>query len=456
MNYRLPELIGFFATLLIAFILYNQQSRTLFSAVPTPEIERESASVPANLDQDAIMTEDETTEEVTKESSEFTAVDTVVNIHHVKSGDTLYRFFIRAVKTIEDVQRIIHLLNKNKVLKKFKAGTEFKIISTKSGVKAGQVQQIIFYVDKTKVMLFRDSLTNELNLEKKPLISIKRLYEGVVNNSLYYAAQKLGIPDLITHQFARLLSHKVDFQRSIKEGDAFTIFAEIFIDPDTDKIVPGRFYYGSIILKEGKKDLYRYQNEQGDIHYFSSNAQAATRSLLKTPVPGAPISSRYGMRKHPILGYSKMHQGIDFAAPRGTRVLAAGDGVVQKAQFNGGYGNYIVVKHSPSIKTAYAHLMRFAKGVRSGTKVKQGQVIGFVGTTGRSTGPHLHYEIHLNNKKVNPNTVKLPTTKQLSAQEINRFQKQRQSIDKMMAVAQKCDQTYIVADQNAGQCVKAS
>jgi len=272
MNYRLPELIGFFATLLIAFILYNQQSRTLFSAAPTPEIERESASVPANLDQDAIMTEDETTEEVTKESSEFTEVDTVVNIHHVKSGDTLYRFFIRAVKTIEDVQRIIHLLNKNKVLKKFKAGTEFKIISTKSGVKAGQVQQIIFYVDKTKVMLFRDSLTNELNLEKKPLISIKRLYEGVVNNSLYYDAQKLGIPDLITHQFARFLSHKVDFQRSIKEGDSFTIFAEIFIDPDTDKIVPGRFYYGSIILKEGKKDLYRYQNEQGDIHYFSSNA----------------------------------------------------------------------------------------------------------------------------------------------------------------------------------------
>ena len=173
-------------------------------------------------------------------------------------------------------------------------------------------------------------------------------------------------------------------------------------------------------------------------------------------MPGAPISSRFGMRKHPILGYSKMHQGIDFAAPRGTRVLAAGDGIVQKALFSRTLGNYILLKHSPKIKTAYAHLNRFAKGIRSGSKVKQGQVIGFVGTTGRSTGPHLHYEIHLNNKKVNPNTVKLPTTKQLSATEIKRFQSQRQEIDCMMKNAQKSDQTFITSQQCQNQDAKAS
>jgi murein DD-endopeptidase MepM/ murein hydrolase activator NlpD len=455
MNYRFPELIGFLATLFIAFFLYNQQSRTLLQASASEVIAEESTPDTESLEQDAIMTEDETSDEGTNVAPD-TGLDTISKVYQVKKGDTLYRFFIRAIKKMGDVQRIIHLLNQSKVLKKFRAGTEFKVTTIKDGPKSGQVQEVLFYVDKTKILIKRDPQTNDLKLIQKPLTSINRLYQGVVNNSLYYDAQKLGIPDKITHQFARLLSHNVDFQRSMKEGDPFTIFAELFIDPDTDKTVPGKLYYGSIQLKEGKKDLYRYQNEQGIIHYFSSNAKAATRSLLKTPVPGAPISSRFGMRKHPILGYSKMHQGIDFAAPRGTRVLAAGDGIVQKAHFNGGYGNYILLKHSPKIKTAYAHLKRFAKGIRAGSKVKQGQVIGFVGTTGRSTGPHLHYEIHLNNKKVNPNTVKLPTTKQLSASEIKRFQSQRQEIDQMMKTAQKNDQTFITSQQCQNQDSKAS
>jgi murein DD-endopeptidase MepM/ murein hydrolase activator NlpD len=355
----------------------------------------------------------------------------------VKFGETLYGFFIRHIRDISDVQRIIHLLKKNKLLKKFKAGTEFTFTTLKPPKGPSKLERLVFYAGKEKVILIRDAETKDLVLKKSLLSPVKKYFHGIIKHSLYYDAKKVGIPDLITNQFARLISHNVDFQRSIREGDTFEIFCEVYHDEETNKIFPGKLFYGALHLKSGKKDLYRYHDAVGHVFYYSSKAEGTVKPLLKTPVPGAPISGRFGLRKHPILGYSRMHKGIDFGAPRGTPVLAAGEGVIQKAFRFGSYGNYVLIKHNKTLKTAYAHLHKFAKGIKPGVKVKQGQIIAYVGSTGRSTGPHLHYEIHVNNKKVNPQTLKLPSMQKLSSQDIKRFKAQKAHINSLIKKAKQ-------------------
>ena len=438
MNYRVPELLGFLLSLTISFVLFHQQSRILIHSEESgyhseikEEKEEETLSVIAETDDD----NSSQNSRVLPSPPPMQEATLKTNTYKVKFGDTLYGFFIQHIPNIAEVQRIIHLLKKHNLLKKFKAGTEFSITLEPQINEDQNLNILYFYSDKTKIIIERDTETNELILRKKTLPSLKKMFAGTIKQNLYFDAKKLGVPDLITNQFARLISHNVDFQRSIREGDTFEIFTEIYEDPETGKSFPGNLYYGSVKIKEGLKDLYRYKDESGGIHYYSGSAQGTTKKLLKTPVPGAPISSRFGLRKHPILGYSKMHQGIDFAAPRGTPVLAAGDGVVQKAFRFGSFGNYVLIKHTSKLKTAYAHLNRFAKNIRPGVKVKQGQVIAYVGNTGRSTGPHLHYEIHMNNKKVNPQKIKLPSTQKLSNEEVVRFKGQKQKIDAMMKAA---------------------
>ncbi len=228
---------------------------------------------------------------------------------------------------------------------------------------------------------------------------------GTIDSSLFVSAKAHGVPDAVILELIKLYSMQVDFQRDLHSGDSFEVMFEQYVT-DNGTVVPGK---GNILFAKmnlGGRDLplYRYEGRDGDIAYYDANGKSAKRSLMRTPIDGARISSGYGMRKHPVLGYSKMHKGMDFAAPRGTPIYAAGDGKIVKRGPFSSYGNYIKIRHGNGLETAYAHLNGFKSGITIGSRVKQGQVIGYVGTTGRSTGPHLHFEIYVNGKRVNPLT----------------------------------------------------
>lgn len=252
-----------------------------------------------------------------------------------------------------------------------------------------------------------------------------------ISNSLYLDATRLGAPDRVVQQFANIYEYSVDFQRDIQPGDEFEMFFEIARNRKGEIIKSGDLLYTSFSPRKKKLDYWLYTDSKGRENFYDAKGKTAKRKLRATPVNGARLSSSYGRRKHPILGYRKMHAGVDFAAPRGTPILAAGSGTVERANRYGGYGNYIRIRHTDGYKTAYAHLSKFARGVKAGKYVKQDQVIGYVGTTGRSTGPHLHYEVHLNGKKINPRRLSQLSGKPLNKTEIPNFAKRRKEIDAM-------------------------
>jgi len=254
------------------------------------------------------------------------------------------------------------------------------------------------------------------------LFEEKIFVSGEITTSLYEAMKKAGLSELIITEIIRIYSFDVDFQRDIYEGDYFeALFTRRKNDQGKTVQIDDPEY---LVLSSRGTPLvyYLYLNDEFS-EYFDENGKGMTKSLMKTPINGARLSSNYGMRKHPILGYNKMHKGVDFAAPTGTPIFAAGNGVVEFAGKNGSYGNYIRIRHDSTYKTAYAHLNGFKKGVYGGVRVKQGDVIGFVGSTGRSTGPHLHYEIIVNGKQVNPSTLKLPSGRKLNDQQLEEFKK---------------------------------
>lgn len=252
---------------------------------------------------------------------------------------------------------------------------------------------------------------------------------GTIDGSLYLAAERAGVPVNTLMELIRIYSWDVDFQRDIREGDTFEVFFDRLHDEDGNPVKEGNVLYANLVLSGTSLPLYRYEDADGIIDYYNDQGQSVRKALLRTPVDGARLSSGFGMRRHPIAGYSRMHQGIDFAAPSGTPIKAAGDGVVEMAERNGGYGNYIRIRHNSEHKTAYAHMSRFATGIRAGTRVRQGQTIGYVGSTGASTGPHLHYEVMVNNSQVNPMSLKLPTGKELEGAELAMFLETRKRVD---------------------------
>ncbi len=253
--------------------------------------------------------------------------------------------------------------------------------------------------------------------------------QGVINGSFFGAGKRAGVPHKHLARLVKGFSYDVDFQRDLKAGDRFELAFEAFVNDEGEIAYTGEVVYGALVLRGKRKEIYRFTPKSGRADFFNSKGESVRKALLRTPVDGARISSRYGMRRHPILGYSKMHKGIDFAAPRGTPIYAAGDGTVQVAKWNGGYGRYIRIKHGRGYSTAYAHMTRFAKGMRSGKKVRQGQVIGYVGTTGRSTGPHLHYEVLKSGRQVNPLSVKLLPGEKLKGRDLSGFQSVKAQVD---------------------------
>lgn len=257
--------------------------------------------------------------------------------------------------------------------------------------------------------------------------------EGTIDSSLYEAALEASVPIRVLADLINVFSFDVDFQREIQKDDGFALMYESIVDDRGEVVDNGAVLIGEMTLSGKTRRYYRFKGRDGFIDYFNEKGQSVRKALLRTPVEGARISSGFGKRKHPVLGYTKMHKGLDFAAPTGTPIFAAGNGTVEAAGWNGGYGKYIRIRHNGTFKTAYAHLSRIDKRIKAGARVTQRQIIGYVGTTGRSTGPHLHYEVHKNGKQTNPLGVKLPTGRTLKGDELAEFQRYRAKLEAQYA-----------------------
>jgi murein DD-endopeptidase MepM/ murein hydrolase activator NlpD len=260
------------------------------------------------------------------------------------------------------------------------------------------------------------------------LMTVTKLVESEINDSLYLSAKAAGASDKIIIDLIRLMSFDVDFQRDIRKGDKFSIYYQRSFAPEFNDVREDEIISASLTLRGNQLDAIAFTASDGEQGYYDANGRSTQKALMKTPVEGARLSSRFGRRKHPILGYTRLHKGLDFAAPRGTPIMAAGNGTIEMATRNGSFGNYIRIRHGNSYKTAYAHLKSYARGIKKGRKVKQGQIIGYIGTTGRSTGPHLHYEVLLSGKQINPQTLKLPTSRVLKAIDLTTFENRHKAI----------------------------
>ena len=286
------------------------------------------------------------------------------------------------------------------------------------------VKKLIFQIsNKERIILTQDLEKNTYNQE----IVLTKLEKNIIYNeniilqSLYKSAIDKEIPASVIVEFARIYGFQVDFQRDIKKRDRFQIMYEVFIDEKNKIIETGNILFANLILTGKENSLYYFDKEGSNGHY-DKNGKSVRKALMKTPINGARLSSPFGMRKHPIDGFNKMHKGTDFAAPMGTPIMASGSGVIKKAGWCGGGGNCVVIKHNSTYQTVYAHMSKFAKGIRGGVRVKQSQIIGYVGSTGKSTGPHLHYEVIVNGKKINSQTLKLPSGKILKGNDRKLFE----------------------------------
>jgi murein DD-endopeptidase MepM/ murein hydrolase activator NlpD len=301
-------------------------------------------------------------------------------------------------------------------------GQRFYISIEKDEHGSSQIKKVVFLLPPgKKISLVQKE--GELSIEKKPDILPKKLQyiRGRIHDSLYVDGLKAGLSKGTINSLNQQFSYSIDMQRALRHGDTFEVLVERAYDKETGFIDPGSVLYASLSTKFGPQRLYRYALKDTQIEYFNEHGQGVRKALLKTPVRGARISSPFSMRRHPILGYTKMHQGIDFAAPTGTPILAAGNGYIKKRGYLGSYGNYILVQHNKEYASAYAHMSRFAPGLGKGSRVTQGQIIGYIGRTGRATGPHLHYEIHYKGKQVNPHKVQMPSQRNLTGTQYQDF-----------------------------------
>ena len=347
-----------------------------------------------------------------------------------KSGDT-YQSIVNKLSISTDEKKVLldNILNE-KSLKILKINQKFSFkLDNLAKIK---IIEFVIETDKKNEIYFSRSENENKFVSKKIKKNFRKnlVYkETIITDSLYISAINLGIKPNVIIEFARLYGFQVDFQRDIWKNDSFQIIYEEFIN-DNNKIVDtGEIIFANLNLQNDDLQLYKYEYEKNKIDYFDENGKSIRKTLMKTPINGARLSSSYGKRKHPILGYTKMHTGTDFAAPKGTPIMASGDGKVTKVGWCGGGGNCVKIKHNSTYQTVYAHMSKFGKGIKKGVRVKQGQTIGYVGSTGMSTGPHLHYEVIENGRKVNSQKLKLPSGKILKGEERKKFEVSKIKID---------------------------
>jgi murein DD-endopeptidase MepM/ murein hydrolase activator NlpD len=319
-----------------------------------------------------------------------------------------------------------------KKLSNIYAGTEIQIV-TKKEKGINKIVSLFYPIDAiTSVEIRRNK--EEFNISKIILKLKKKeiVLSNTIKNNLYSSAVEAGIEPNIIVEFANIFGFEVDFQRDIRTGDTFEIYYEQYIDDNNVVRNTGKIIYASMFVNNKELSLYNfvYNNKEG---YYDVDGKSVIKTLMKTPINGARLSSSFGMRKHPILGYNKLHQGTDFAARTGTPIMASGSGIILRSQKYKGYGNYVSIRHNSTYVTAYGHMSKFGKGIRKGVRVNQGRIIGYVGSTGMSTGPHLHYEVLKNGKRINSQKLKLPSGKILNNKARNKFEVDRIKIDVKLA-----------------------
>jgi len=355
---------------------------------------------------------------------------TLVQKYYLQEGETFTGALKQADLQDDEINDVVNIISKKIDLRKLNVGTLIETY-TKSVNDKKIINEIIIYPDIEK-KIYVKKVNNKFvaGEDKKKLFSKLKLYEVEIHNSIYESLKKIDTPDEIIMEFVQLYSFDIDFQRDIRKGNKIKIFFEIYTDSQNNYIKSGNINFSEIILDDESYELYRFQSEGDEfVEYFNSDGKSATKALMKTPINGARLSSGFGMRKHPILGYNKKHQGVDFAAPTGTPIMAAGTGHIEFVGNNGGAGKYIRIKHLNGYKTSYSHLSKYASGIQKNIKVRQGQVIGYVGNTGLSTGPHLHYEVIFNGKRINPMKMKLPSGKQLKDKNLEIFLAEKERIN---------------------------
>jgi|TARA_B110000211_G_C14029625_1_gene531484 murein DD-endopeptidase MepM/ murein hydrolase activator NlpD len=346
----------------------------------------------------------------------------------IKNNDSIEKILNQFQVEKDEIKSIVYGL-KEKKLSNIYAGRKINIVLKESKNNMSEVVNLLFPVSNTLSVEIRKN-ANNFSI-KENIIRLKKkkvVVKNEIKTSLYSAAIEVGIEPNIIIEFARIYGFEIDFQRDIRKNDWFEVYYEKFIDENGVVKDTGKIIYASMFVNNKELNLYHYKHEN-DIGYYDLNGRSIVKSLMKTPINGARLSSSYGMRKHPILGYNKMHKGTDFAAVSGTPIMASGSGTITRARWCGGGGNCIKIKHNSVYETIYAHMKNFAKGVKEGKKVRQGQIIGYVGSTGMSTGPHLHYEVVVNGKKVNSQKLKLPSGKILKGNLRKNFEIERIKID---------------------------
>jgi murein DD-endopeptidase MepM/ murein hydrolase activator NlpD len=349
----------------------------------------------------------------------------------ISEGETLAGVLEDAGVSSEDAYLAVKAVSEHLNPREIKAGQKIDVRFDPSSIQSGQLMlaSMNMTIDPTTELTIRKEDEAFISsLKEKELVKRSVAKSAKIQTSLYGSAARAGIPSRVIAEVIRVYSWDIDFQRDIRQGDSIEVMYESEETKDGDYTRTGNVLYANLTLGGRTIPIYRFKTRDGRVDYFQPNGQSIRKTLMKTPIDGARLSSGFGMRRHPILGYNKMHKGVDFAAPTGTPIYAAGDGVIDVAERQRGYGNYIRIRHNSTLKTAYAHLHRFAKGIKLGKRVSQGDVIGYVGSTGRSTGPHLHYEVIVNNQQVNPNAVGLPIGEQLESAELKRFKAMVNSI----------------------------
>ncbi len=347
----------------------------------------------------------------------------------LEKGESIYELLKKYKISSQTINDILNTVMPYYDLGQMKAGKKLEIIFDLNN----KLHGMSFNIDQmTKLQIALVNSSFKVFFYKKPYKIENNLSEIIISTNLYNDSEAFGLPRSIFFELVKILSFSLDFQRDIRKNTTFLVLFEKLYDYKNNLITTGKILYSKVLLKDDSIEMYLFKSNEKEADFYDSEGKSIRKTLMKTPIDGARLSSGFGKRRHPILGYNKMHRGIDFAAKRGTPIYAAGDGIIERANFYGAYGRYIRIRHNSQYKTAYAHLSKFARGVKRNIKVKQGQVIGYVGTSGRSTGPHLHYEVIFNKKQINPLKLKMPELNTLNENEIFDFNKQKENITKIL------------------------
>ncbi|MGE0045684.1 MAG: M23 family metallopeptidase [Hyphomonadaceae bacterium] len=372
------------------------------------------------------------------------------------SGDTLARILTSAGATPADAAAAMQSMAGVFDPRRIRPGVPINVYFQEGDEGPARLSGLAFRSEPGMTITVNRLISGGFNARQvaMPLTYERTRIRASVDSSLHDAAVSRGATPGVIAQMADVFAFDVDFQRDVRPGDPFELVFDRYYDDEGVTVRTGELLYVSLTTRGNERAFYRFQ-APGDRtpQWYNPDGESARRFLMMTPINGARLSSRFGMRRHPIQGYNRMHRGTDFAAPAGTPIMAAGDGVIQRAGRFGGYGNYIRIRHSSRYDTAYGHMSRFASGMRAGARVRQGQIIGYVGSTGASTGPHLHYEVFQNGRQINPMTMRVETGRNLAGRDLELFEAERARIDLLRL---RRDQQAVTAEQAAAQAQPAA